>query len=41
MGSLHFHRITRVVAVKRKGGDEDRAVPPTLSIALPISSPVT
>src|SRR5262249_31217816 len=26
MGPLHFHRITRVVAVHGKGGDEDRAV---------------
>src|SRR5262249_52950552 len=26
MGPLHFHRITRVVTVHGKGGDEDRAV---------------
>src|SRR5262245_32570284 len=26
MGPLHFHRITRVVAVQGKGGDKDRAV---------------
>jgi hypothetical protein len=26
MSPLHFHRITRVVAVHGKGGDEDRAV---------------
>src|SRR5262249_326850 len=26
MGPLHLHRITRVVAVHGKGGDEDRAV---------------
>jgi hypothetical protein len=26
MGPLHFHRITRVVAIHRKGRDEDRAV---------------
>jgi hypothetical protein len=26
MGSLHFHRITRVVAVHGKGRDEDRAI---------------
>ena len=26
MGALHLHRVARVVAVQRKGGDEDRAV---------------
>src|SRR5207247_2149375 len=30
MGPLHFHRITRVVAIHGKGGDEDRAVDPDL-----------
>ena len=30
MGPLYFHRVTRVVAVHGKGGDEDRAVDPHL-----------
>jgi hypothetical protein len=40
MGLLHFHRITGVVTVHGKGGDENRAVNADL-VHRSISSPVT